>query len=131
MLILYHKHPTSARTRFLRFAHGGICDQGPMPQDAELAPLPTLCAHPAMLLRAAAAQLDLPTDALASDPGFRLGVRIGERVEQVQLGHFVGIDPPLLQVAARDAEFIDLVQARRLPPLELSLLRLAYEHVLG
>lgn len=131
MLILYHKHPTSARTRFLRFAHGGICDSGPLPQDAELAPPPTLCIHPAMPVRAAAAGFGLPTAALLPDASFRCGLRIGSREEQVHLGQFAGIDPPFEMAEACGARFIDLVQARRQPPVELKLLRMAYEHVLG
>ena len=30
-LILFHKQSTSARTRFLRHGHGGICTLGPLP----------------------------------------------------------------------------------------------------
>lgn len=131
MLILYHKHPTSARTRFLRFAHGGICDSGPLPLDAVLAPPPTLCTHPRMVLRAAAAHLGLPADGLAPNARFRCGLRIGNREEQVHLGQFAGIDPPFEQVEACGAQFVDMMQARRQPELELQLLRLAYEYVLG
>lgn len=131
MLILYHKHPTSARTRFLRFSHGGICDSGPLPPDADLAPTPAVCTHPVLVLRAAAAKLGLPVDGLTPDASFRCGLRIGSREEQVHLGQFVGIDPPIEQVAARGARFVDLVQARSQPAIELKLLRMAYEHVLG
>ncbi len=131
MLILYHKHPSSARTRFLRFAHGGICDSGPLPPGTELVPPPALCTHPVMLLRTAAARLALPSDGLVPDASFRCGLRIGSRDEQVHLGQFTGIDPPLERVEACGARFLDLVQARSQPPMELKLLRMAYEHVLG
>jgi len=131
MLILYHKHPTSARTRFLRFAHGGICDSGPLPPEAEVAPPPALCTHPLLVLRVAAMKLGLADDELIPNARFRCGLRIGSREEQVHLGQFAGIDPPIDQVTACGARFVDLVQARSLPPSELKLLRLAYEHVLG
>lgn len=131
MLILYHKHPTSARTRFLRFAHGGICDSGPLPSDAELASPPALCTHPVMLLRAAEARLGLPTDGLVPDASFRCGLRIGGQQKQVHLGRFEGIDPPFAIAESNGAQFIDFVQARRQSPVELTLLRMAYEHVLG
>lgn len=131
LLILYHKHPTSARTRFLRFAHGGVCDSGPLPADAELVAPPDVHTHPAMLFRAAAARLGVPADALVPDTGFRCGLRMGAEEEEVHLGHFTGVDPPFAEVDAQGAGFIDLVQARRQPAAELQLLRLAYEHVLG
>lgn len=132
MLILYHKHPTSAWTRFLRLAHGGICDTGRIPPEAELAPPPKLSTHPAMPLRSAAERLGLTADELVPDVGFRCGLRVGDAVEQVHLGHFVGIDPPFAAAAAVNAEFIDLVQARKvLVPAELALLRLVYNHALG
>ncbi|MEA3640401.1 MAG: hypothetical protein VBE63_10695 [Lamprobacter sp.] len=131
MLILYHKHPTSARTRFLRFAHGGICDCGPLPPEADLTPPPALCTHPLLVLRAAAMNLGLPDDGLMPNASFRCGLRIGSHEEQVHLGQFAGIDPPIDQVTACGARFVDLVQARGQPPIELKLLRMAYEHVLG
>lgn len=132
MLILYHKHPTSARTRFLRLAHGGICDTGRVPADAELAPPPKLSRHPAMPIRSAAERLGLPVDALMPDVSFRCGLRIGDSVEQVHLGCFVGIDPPFAVADAIHAEFIDLIQASGvLVSAELALLRLVYDHVLG
>ena len=131
ILILYHKHPTSARTRFLRFAHGGVCNSGPLPADAELVPPPTLHTHPAMLLRTAAAELGMPADALVPDTGFRCGVRMGAQDEEVHLAQFTGVDPPFAEADAQGATFIDLVQARRQPSAELLLLRRAYEHVLG
>jgi hypothetical protein len=131
MLILYHKHPTSARTRFLRLAHGGVCDSGLVPRDAELAPPPRVATHPAMLLRAAADRLGLCPDVLEADLGYRFGLRLAGEVEQVHLARFIAIDPPFDAAEAIGAAFIDLVEARGLPPIERSLLRLAYEHVLG
>ena len=139
-LILYHKQSTSARTRFLRLCHGGICAPEALPLDASLddqrgedgaSPAATLTTHPGMLLRDVERQLDLPRGSLESDLGFRCQVFVAGAPRDVYLAHFTSIDPPLEAAEAVGAAFIDLTQARGLPSAELSLLRQAYEHVLG
>ena len=134
-LILYHKQATSARTRFLRFRYGGVCGPDGLPADVELqSDSPTRAAivtHPAMLLRAAEVQLSLPRGELEPDAGFHCRIVSGGNASDVFLAHFTAIDPPFDAAAAVGAAFIDLTQARGLPTAELSILRLAYEHVLG
>lgn len=135
-LVLYHKHPTSARLRFLRHAHGGICADRVMPVDTRVetagdAGGAVLHTHPGMLLRAAEAALDLPRGCIEPDGDFRCRVVVEGRPRDVHLAHFSDVDPPLAAAAAAGGEFIELTAARRLPPPELQLLRLAYEHVLG
>jgi len=135
-LILYHKQSTSARTRFLRFRHGGVCGPEALPADATVddpggGNAATLLTHPGMLLRATETALDLARGSLASDAGFHCRVFAGADSGDVYLAHFTSIDPPFEAADAAGAAFIDLTQARGLPPAELALLRLAYEHVLG
>ncbi|TVQ90327.1 MAG: hypothetical protein EA400_06410 [Chromatiaceae bacterium] len=140
-LILYHKQSTSARTRFLRHDHGGICGPTPLPASARLesASPPsavtdsagTVLTHPAMMLRGAEADLQLPRGSLVADPGFRCRLCTDTDIGEVQLGRFTSTDPPFAAAKAAGASFIDLIQARGLPALEMQLLRLAYEHVLG
>ncbi|HCS90377.1 MAG: hypothetical protein N838_11760 [Thiohalocapsa sp. PB-PSB1] len=135
-LILYHKQSTSARTRFLRHGHGGICGIDALPEDALLDPTrgdddSTLTTHPGMLLRNAENRLKLPRGSLESDLGFRCRVVADDTAGDVHLAHFVSIDPPFEAAHHVGAAFIDLTQARGLPSTELELLRLAYEHVLG
>lgn len=140
-LILYHKQSTSARTRFLRHDHGGICGPTPLPANARLDPRPpaaatdkqaaTVLAHPAMLLRRAETGLQLPRGTLVADPGFRCRLSLETDIGEVQLGRFTSIDPPFAAATAAGASFIDLIQARALPALERQLLRLVYDHVLG
>lgn len=133
-VILYHKHPTSARTRFLRFAHGGICGFDGIPEARELGRGPAVggvAAHPAMLLRDAERRLALPGGSLAHEPGLRYHLRGSNGDTDVFVARFTDIDPPFSAGAAIGADFIDLTQARHLAPLELALLRLIYEHVLG
>jgi hypothetical protein len=140
-LVLYHKHRTSARLRFLRHAHGGICTPGPLPADAQVQTHPCatdsaadggrLHLHPGMLLRAAEADLGLPRGGIESDAGFRGHVCTADGCAAVQLASFTDLDPPVDAAASVGAAFIELTAARGLPAVELALLRLAYEHVLG
>lgn len=134
-LILYHKQPTSARTRFLRLDHGGVCGPEPLPADAELsdamaAPCKVV-SHPAPLLRAAESRMGLSAGSLEAESGFRCRVTSSEGASEVFLARFVTTDPPFDKAADRGGTFIDLTQARGLPAVELALLRRAYELILG
>ena len=71
-----------------------------------------------------------PPDCAAASPASARVVVDGNGAD-VHLAHFCDIDPPLDAAAAAGGEFIDLTAARGLPRVELELLRLAYEHVLG
>jgi len=133
-LIMYHKQSTSARTRFLRLAYGGVCGFEPLPKLSELAaedPPTKVATHPAALVRDAEQRLGLPAGGLELESGFRCRVDSAGEATQVFLARFTAIDPPFEVAAAQGGAFIDLTQARGLPPVELQLLRRAYEAILG
>ncbi|NBC15576.1 MAG: hypothetical protein GVY09_19975 [Gammaproteobacteria bacterium] len=138
-LVLYHKQRSSARLRFLRHAHGGVCTLGPLAADATVHPGPCagdagggrLHTHPGMALRAAETELGLQRGGIEADGGFQGQVRGADGCVDVQLGYFVDLDPPIAAAEAAGAAFIDLTEARGLPTPELSLLRLVYEYTLG
>ncbi|MBK1700616.1 hypothetical protein [Thiococcus pfennigii] len=134
-LIMYHKHPTSARTRFLRLPYGGVCGFAALPPQAELDAGPRGSAkvswHPFAVLHAAEAELGLAHGSLEVESGFRAAVRSADVTIEILLARFTAIDPPLALAEALGGAFIDLTQARALPPLELALLRRAYELILG
>jgi hypothetical protein len=135
-LILYHKQATSARTRFLRLAHGGICAFDPLPPrtrvtGAEDPPPGRVRQHPAMLIGRAEQILGLGRGGLELEAGFRLRAEAPGATIEVLLARFTGIDPPFAAAAAQGAAFIDLTQARGMTAVELQLLRLAYERILG
>ena len=134
-LIVYHKQSTSARTRFLRLDHGGVCGLEPLPADAELseeAAVPSkVVSHPAPLIRAAESYLGLHAGSLEAEPGFRCRVTSAEGASEVFLARFLSTDPPFDKAADRGGTFIDLTQARGLLAVELDLLRRAYELILG
>ncbi|MBK5968506.1 MULTISPECIES: hypothetical protein [Thiorhodovibrio] len=135
-LILYHTQAISARTRFVRFDHGGICGFRVLPVGISLADpgnqaSRTLVSHPAFLLRAAEKQLRLPRDTVEVHPRFRAELPSPHGTIEVMLARFTTLDPPFAEVEAIGGTFIALTEARGLPPVELELLRRAYEQVLG
>lgn len=134
-VILFHKQSTSARTRFLLFAHGGVCGPEPLPELAEMMGEPPVSGapapHPAALIRQTAERLGLGPKGLEAVGEFRHWVDVAGGPVVVFLAAFTSIDPPFGQVAEHGARFIDLTEARALPPAELELLRKAYELLLG
>jgi hypothetical protein len=134
-LIMYHKQSTSARTRFLKLPYGGVCGFEELPAQASLADdsgdAGDLFSQPALLLRAAETRFDLPSGSLEAEPGYRCKVISEEGTTEVHLARFTTTDPPFEQASAHGAAFIDLTQARGLPAVELALLRLAYEKIMG
>lgn len=137
-LILVHKHPTSARTRFLFFKEETVCGFEPLPTLIQLVDetLPQLDApkveeHPARLLGQAAKFLELQSDDLVIEPEFSAVLDMPGGLTRVYLAHILTIDPPIEKAAEHGAKFIDLTEARNINPVELQLLRKGYEAVLG
>lgn len=132
-IIFYHKQPTSARTRFLKFESGTVCAFSPLPSLAQLieGKAPKTVLHPAALLRDAEQQLSLDKGLLKAEADFRFSIEVPGETIQVILASIETIDPPFAEAEKAGAAFIDLTQARGLPPVELELLRAAYELVLG
>jgi len=136
-IILFHKHGTSARTRFLRFADDTVCGFAPLPQlaaiidDADTPPQPQVETHPAMKLKEAAERLQLPAKAFELESDYNMWVDAPGGAIRILLVRFTDIDPPFAAAEAIGAHFIDLTQARDLAAVELLLLRRAYEVVLG
>ena len=133
-LIFFHKQSTSGRTRFLRFSDG-VCGFAPLADGSRVResgePPPPVLPHPMVPLREAARRLALPEDRLQLEAEFTAWTEGPEGDVQVLLVAFGTIDPPFAQAEAVGARFIPLTEARDLPQVELDLLRLAYEHVLG
>jgi hypothetical protein len=132
-VILYHKQNTSARTRFMRFAHGGVCGPEPLPPLAQLLEHKSdskLLTHPAALINDMHKLLELAEGELEVDSEFQAKVDIASGPIQVFLVRFTTIDPPFANAEAQNAEFIDLPDARGMAPAELELLRKAYECIM-
>lgn len=133
-LILFHKQRTSARVRFLLFAHG-LCAFAPLPAlsvlEAEGEGEPAVAYHPNGWLRLAEAKLNLAMGSLKPEPEFRATVQAPGGPIVVHLVELTTIDPPFAEAEALGGRFVALTEARGCAPAELELLRRAYGVVLG
>lgn len=131
--ILYHKQATSARLRFLMFAYSSVCAFEPIPTLAQVLAgsqeNPVL--HPAPVVKHLEQELGFGAGTLRAEEGYRFLVEVPERNIQILLIAIDSIDPPIDVAERIGGRFIDLTQARGLPPVELELLRGAYELLLG
>jgi hypothetical protein len=133
-LILVHKQRTSARVRFLRFAHG-MCAFTPLPAlsvvEEEGEGEPPVPYHPSAWLRAAEQRLGLAAGSLKPEPEFHATVQTPDGPVSVQLLELTTMDPPFVEAEALGARFVAITEARGCVPVELELLRRAYSAVLG
>jgi hypothetical protein len=131
--ILYHKHSTSARTRFLRLPYGGVCALGALPSLVEIGegePAGNIVAHPAPVMLKLEGWLGLPEASLEPDSEFCAWLDTPDGPLSVQLARFTAIDPPFEAAKRIGGAFIALTDARRLPPVELQLLQEAYRAIM-
>jgi hypothetical protein len=132
-LILVHKQKTSGRLRFLRLPHGTVAFT-PLPPLSDLmenAAPPQVVHHPAVFLKAAEIKLDLPAGSLAHEPEFQATVDTPDGPIAMHLASFTTIDPPFAEAAALGGKFIAITEAAGGMPVEMDLLRRAYEALLG
>lgn len=87
--------------------------------------------HPAAVIQKTEAMLNLPAGSLKAETQYRHSVEVEGGAIKILLAAITTIDPPFEAIEKAGASFIDLTQARGLPPVELELLRHAYELVLG
>ena len=131
--ILFHKQATSARLRFLRFSHASVCAFEPIPTlaQAHVGQQHNPAIHPGQVVQRLEKELCFSAGSLRAEEGYRYSVEVPDGDIQVVLVAIDSIDPPFDEAEKMGADFIDLTQARGLPPVELELLRGAYELVLG
>ncbi|MEW6765257.1 MAG: hypothetical protein AB1344_05655 [Pseudomonadota bacterium] len=138
-VVFFHKQATSARLRFLRFAHGVF---GFSPLDGDMAWLPDAPPHgdgavspvdwhPAALARMSAEWLGLGVDDLRVETEFHGLLATTAGPLRLWAMGLTMIDPPFAEVERVGGRFIAITEARDLPPVEREALRLVYEHVLG
>ena len=132
-LILVHKQKTSGRLRFLRLPHGTVAFT-PLPPRSDLmecASPPQVVHHPAGFIQAAENKLGLPAGSLAHEPEFHATVDTPDGPVAMHLASFTTIDPPFDEAAALGGSFIAITEAAGGMPVEMDLLRQAYEVLLG
>ena len=132
-LILVHKQKTSGRLRFLRLPHGTVAFT-PLPPLSDLmegTASPQVVHHPAVFIQAAESKLGLPAGSLAHEPEFQATVDTPDGPVALHLASFTTIDPPFDEAAALGGKFIAITEATGGMPVEMDLLRRAYEVLLG
>ncbi len=130
-VLCYHKQKTSARTRFLLFVDSVLLF-GPLPANAVVRTAAgPVRPHPVPSIRSAESWLRLPAGSLRPEPEFQVEVDTPDGWMPVLLAEFTALDPPFEAAAAVNGRFVAITEARDLPPLELELLRRAYETILG
>ena len=132
-LILVHKQKTSGRLRFLRLPHGTVAftPLPPLSVLMEHAAPPQVAPHPAVFLQAAEARLSMPAGSLVHEPEFQATVDTPDGPVALHLASFTTIDPPFDEAAALGGKFIAITEAMGGMPVEMDLLRHAYEVLLG
>jgi hypothetical protein len=75
-------------------------------------------------------RLEMSNGTLKLNHEFNVTIADTDMSIQILLAQFATIDPPEAQLATKAGKFIALTDARRLPPVELELLRLAYSAIM-
>ncbi len=133
--IFFHKHPVSAKTRFLKLAHGGVCGPEALPILSQLNEAyerddETVVMHPGVVADIAAKSLGLNGNDLVVDLTYRQQVETPHNALTVYLVGFKGHDTPDQHLAGRDHHFIAITQSFGMVPVELELLRRAYATIM-
>ncbi|WP_455212466.1 hypothetical protein [Kaarinaea lacus] len=135
-LILFHKHPVSARMHFLYFPHGGVCAFKPLPKLAAIvehneATNSELVIHPSTISNWGEQQLGLDPGALQTEAEFCERVEVPNSEITVYLAGFEGHETPDEQLEQFDAKFISLMECVGIAPVEMLLLQKAYGVIMG
>lgn len=132
-LILYHKHPSSGRTLFLRL-HETICQFDGISAASRVVEQhlgeDQVTEELSELLTDAEQRLGMSKGSLKIDRDFKVIIDDSDTPIQVYLARFTTLDAPEEQLVELGGKFIAITEARRLPPTELELLRLAYSAIM-
>jgi hypothetical protein len=130
-VIVYHKHPSSARTLFLR-VKGTVCLFEGLPDHTGVIDAPH---HPTTetdrsIVSPTEQRLGLPEGSLEIETEFLAAIETDDSPIPTYLARLKGIDPPVETLARQEGELIAITQARTLPTTELKLLQLAYSFIM-
>lgn len=129
-LIVYHKHPSSARTLFLNLK-GTVClFEGLLESSEVTVPPPEMETAASSLITATEEKLGLASGSLEMQTEFVAEVDSEQKHISTYLARLTSLDAPLAAVAQADGSLISITEARGLPPAELNLLRLAYSFIM-
>lgn len=135
-LIIFHKHPMSARLNFMQFSYGGVCAFRPLPKLASLVEKNAhsdieLIIHPSTLTNWAEEQLDLEQGTLQLEVDFYERVEVPKGEIAIYLAGIKGNEPPDGKLRKNDIKSIDLMACVGVAPVEMLLLQKAYRVIMG
>ena len=135
-LILFHKHPVSARMHFLHFQYGGVCAFKPLPKLAAIVEQNEVkdaefVIHPSTISNWGEQQLGLKPGALKTEADFCERVEVPKREIAVYLVGFSGYEPPDATLSKLGSKFVSLMQCVGGAPVEMLLLQKAYRVIMG
>jgi hypothetical protein len=135
-LILFHKHPVSARMNFMYFQYGGVCGFEPLPRLSALVESDKTLksgfhAHPAVLSAWGEEKLGISRGALSIEAEFCETVEVPTRDITVYLAGLDGYEIPDPEKWRYPARSRNLLECVGLPPVEMLLLQRAYTVVMG
>lgn len=135
-LILFHKHPVSARLHFLSFSYGGVCAFSPLPKLASIVETkagmnvePVL--HPSTITNWGEQQLGLKAGALKAETEFCERVEVPKYEITVYLAGLEGYETPDTALQRNDIKPLSLMECVGIPPVEMLLLQKAYRIIMG
>jgi hypothetical protein len=131
-VIIYHKHPASARTQFIRFSHGSVVGPKKLPALTHLSEDTGACDYQnsERVVQSIEDYFEIESEGLCVDDEFKGAIETSSGVSPVYLLRIKSMDPPFDKVTAKDAKFIALTEARGLPDFELLLLQKAYKAIM-
>ena len=140
-MILFHKHPVSARMHFLHFQYDdrrtGVCAFKPLPKLASLVEnaspdvIDRVTFHPALVQSWAEKQFSNNDVSLQIEPEFCEYVEIPNAEIVVYLAGVKGYELPHTIMREYGAKFISLMECVGVAPVEMLLLRRAYGVIMG
>ncbi len=132
-LIIYHKHPTSARVMFF-VLNGSICQFDGLPPSSKIVESSIseegVVDYPEKLIASSKKRLGLSDNILEIEKTFQAIVQSSASTVKVYLAAFTTVDPPREQLADLEGKFISITEARSLPSIEIELLGLAYSFLM-
>ena len=135
-IIIFHKHPVSAKVRFLRQAYGGICGFDSLPklssiiEDDAQSEQDNVVTHPLQITHEAEKYLSLEKDSLQLENEYQQRVEVPDGVVSIYLAGIKGHDTPDQKLEENNTQLQLITEMRGLIPVEMLLLRRAYEVIM-
>lgn len=133
--LLFHLQPISARLLFLRHASGSVLAPDPLPllsspiEDDAPAPKLDLIQQLILGMRLNSG-LGFEPGMLVVEPGFLRRAEIPRAMVDLHLARFTSLDPPHREARLKGAQFCPITELRGGHPVEMAMLRWAYEFLL-